>query len=186
MPAYGQTSEKKPAPAAKPADASAELMRSNTILAALLKKDAATFGKHFDDDAVLTTPDGAVQTKAQLLGDVKSGALVLEASTISDMKVKVHGDAAVVTYIIDRQRQVQRAGHQRPLPLDRRLRASGRRLAARRWSGHAYPGTGEVGDPLSGNRGAELSGVFATPAFQARMARVARASARGAEEPLTG
>ena len=100
VPAYGQTSEKKPAPAAKPADVSAELMKmEHEILAALLKKDTATFGKHFNDDAVLTTPDGAMQTKAQLLGDVKSGALVLEASTISDMKVKVHGDAAVVTYI---------------------------------------------------------------------------------------
>ena len=69
------------------------------MLAALLKKDVATFGRHFADDATLTTPDGAVQTKAQLLGDVKSGALVLEASTISDMKVKVHGNTAVVTYI---------------------------------------------------------------------------------------
>jgi ketosteroid isomerase-like protein len=100
VPAYGQAPEKKPAPAAKPADASAELMKmEHDMLAALLKKDTAAFGKHFADDAVLTTPDGAVQTKAQLLGDVKSGALVLEASTISDMKVKVHGDAAVVTYI---------------------------------------------------------------------------------------
>lgn len=100
VPANGQTPEKKPAPAAKPADASAELMKmEHDILAALLKKDAAAFGKHFADDAVLTTPDGAVQTKAQLLGDVKSGALVVESSTISDMKVKVHGDAAVVTYM---------------------------------------------------------------------------------------
>jgi ketosteroid isomerase-like protein len=100
VPAYGQTPEKKPAPSAKPADASAELMKlEHDMLAALLKKDAAAFGKHFADDAVLTTPDGAVQTKAQLMGDVKSGALVLEASTISDMKVKVHGDAAVVSYI---------------------------------------------------------------------------------------
>ena len=98
-PAYGLTPE-KPAPAVKVADASAELMKmEHDMLAALLKKDAATFGKHFSDDVVLTTPNGAVQTKAQLLDDVKSGALVLEASTISDMKVKVHGDAAVVTYI---------------------------------------------------------------------------------------
>ena len=98
-PAHGQTPEKRPAPAVKVADAGAELMKmEHDMLAALLKKDAATFGKHFHDDAVLTTPNGDVQTKPQLLGDVKSGALALEASTISDMKVKVHGDAAVVTY----------------------------------------------------------------------------------------
>jgi ketosteroid isomerase-like protein len=94
--------QEKPAPPAKPADAGVEqaLMKiENEMMAALLKKDVATFGKHFADDAVLTTPDGAVQTKAQLLGDVKSGALVLESSSITDMKVKAHGDAAVVTYI---------------------------------------------------------------------------------------
>jgi hypothetical protein len=53
----------------------------------------------FADDAVLTTPDGATHTKAQLLADVKSGALVLESSTISDMKVRVYGNAGVATYI---------------------------------------------------------------------------------------
>jgi ketosteroid isomerase-like protein len=99
-PASGQAPDKKPAQSAKPAGATEELMKiEHEVLAALLKKDAAAFGKHFADDAVLTTPDGAVQTKAQLVGDVKSGALVLEASNISDMKVQVHGDAAVVTYI---------------------------------------------------------------------------------------
>ena len=99
VPAFGQTPEKKPVQSAKPAGASEELMKiEHDVLAALLKKDAAAFGKHFADDAVLTTPDGAVQTKAQLVGDVKSGALVVETSTISDMKVQVHGDAAVVTY----------------------------------------------------------------------------------------
>ena len=70
----------------------------NDMLAALLKRDGATFGKYFADDAVLTTPDGNVQTKVQLLADVKSGELVLESSTISDMKVRVYGDAAVATY----------------------------------------------------------------------------------------
>lgn len=96
-----QTPEQKPAPAAKPAAADAEaiLMKmEHDATAALLKKDAAGFGRIFADDAVLTGPDGAVQTKAQLLADVKSGALVLESSEMSDMKVRVHGDAAVVTY----------------------------------------------------------------------------------------
>jgi ketosteroid isomerase-like protein len=98
---YGHAQEKKPAPA-KPADAGVEqtLMKiENDMLAALLKKDLATFGKHFAEEAVLTTPDGSVVTKAELLGDLKSGALVLESSSITDMKVKAHGDTAVVTYI---------------------------------------------------------------------------------------
>ena len=66
--------------------------------AALAKRDLAGFGSVLSEDAVLTGPDGAVQTKAQLLADLKSGTLVIESSAISDMKVRVFGEAAVVTY----------------------------------------------------------------------------------------
>ena len=34
----------------------------------------------------------------QLLGDIKSGALVIESTVISDMKVRVFGESAVATY----------------------------------------------------------------------------------------
>jgi len=102
--ASGQTSDKKspPAVASKSADASVEQTLTkieHDALAAILKRDVAAFGKVFADEAVLTTPDGSLQTKAQLLADLKSGDLVLESSTISDMKVRAYGDAAVVTYI---------------------------------------------------------------------------------------
>ena len=102
--AHAQTADKKSAPpaAAKSADTGTEqaLMKiEQDTLAAILKRDVAAFSKFFADDAVLTTPDGSLQTKAQLLADIKSGDLVLESSSISDMKVKVYGDAAVVTYI---------------------------------------------------------------------------------------
>lgn len=66
--------------------------------AALTKKDFAAFAGVFSEDAVFTGPDGAVQTKAQLLADLKSGSLVIESTVISDMKVRVFGEAAVVTY----------------------------------------------------------------------------------------
>jgi ketosteroid isomerase-like protein len=68
-------------------------------LAALLKKDSAAFGRIFSDDAVLITPDGSPQTKAQLLADLKSGDLAIATSDISDMKVRAFGDTAVVTYV---------------------------------------------------------------------------------------
>ena len=102
--ASGQTSDKKSPPAvtSKSADASVEQTLTkieHDALAAILKRDVAAFGKVFADEAVLTTPDGSLQTKAQLLADLKSGDLVLESSTISDMKVRAYGDAAVVTYI---------------------------------------------------------------------------------------
>ena len=101
--ASAQTPDTKPKPApAKPADVSVEqtLMKiERDALAALLKKDIAAFGRVFADDAVVITPDGSPQTKAQLLADVKSGALVIESSEMSDMKVRAYGDTAVVTYV---------------------------------------------------------------------------------------
>jgi ketosteroid isomerase-like protein len=69
------------------------------ILAAVLKKDFASFGQHFADDAVLVTPDGTAQTKTQILADFKSGDLAIESSQISELKVRVLGETAVVTYV---------------------------------------------------------------------------------------
>jgi ketosteroid isomerase-like protein len=40
----------------------------------------------------------AVQTKAQLLADVKSGALAIQSTEISDFKVHVFGETAVAIY----------------------------------------------------------------------------------------
>jgi ketosteroid isomerase-like protein len=100
--AYAQTTAAKPgAAAAKAGEGNVEQALTkieHDQLAALLKKDTAGFGKYFADDAVLTSPDGMVQTKAELIADVKSGALTLESSDVSDMKIHVHGDAAVVSY----------------------------------------------------------------------------------------
>jgi ketosteroid isomerase-like protein len=101
--ASAQTPDIKPKPApAKPADSSVEqtLMKiERDALAAVLKKDIPAFGRIFADDAVVITPDGSTQTKAQLLADLKSGDLVIESSEISDMKVRAYGDTAVVTYL---------------------------------------------------------------------------------------
>jgi ketosteroid isomerase-like protein len=101
---YAQTTDRKPPPQAATNSADAGVEQALTkieheTLAALLKRDYAAFGRHFADEAVLVTPDGSPQTKTQLLADLKSGDLVIESSAISDLKVQVFGDAAVVTYI---------------------------------------------------------------------------------------
>ncbi len=76
-----------------------ELMQLEQKLTdALIKGDFATFGSHLAENATLTDPGGAVNTKAQFEADVKSGALKLESSKIEGMKVQAHGDVAVVTY----------------------------------------------------------------------------------------
>ena len=94
---FAQTPAKQPPAAAGVEQTLTKI--ENDIVAALLKKDAAGFGQHFADDAVLITPDGTPQTKAQLVADLKAGDLVVESSQISEMKVRVIGDTAVVTYI---------------------------------------------------------------------------------------
>ena len=98
---YAQTPAKQAGDKAAPSAGAEQALTKieNEMLAALLKRDVAAFGRYFSDDAVLTTPDGNMQTKTQLLGDLKSGDLVIESSSISDMKVSVYGDAAVVTYV---------------------------------------------------------------------------------------
>lgn len=96
---YAQTPAK---PAAdKPAGGGVEQALAkieNDMAAALLKKDVAGFGRHLADDSTLTGPDGTVQTKAQLLADVKSGDLSIQSTALSDLKVRVYGETAVVTY----------------------------------------------------------------------------------------
>ena len=80
-------------------DTEAALMKMERDAAvALTKRDIAGFGSIMADDAVFTGPDGAVQTKAQLLADIKAGELVIESTNISDLKVRVFGDSAVATY----------------------------------------------------------------------------------------
>jgi ketosteroid isomerase-like protein len=69
------------------------------MLDAMLKGDASANEKYMADSVVLTAPDGDVLDKARLVGDIKSGKLKMQSSTISDMQIRVLGDTAVATYI---------------------------------------------------------------------------------------
>jgi ketosteroid isomerase-like protein len=63
---------------------------------AALKKDAAALGKILADDWVGQGPTGT-ETKAQTLADLKSGDNKLDSQTLSDIKVRVFGNTAIVT-----------------------------------------------------------------------------------------
>ena len=65
---------------------------------AVVKGDTSAFEKYFADDSLFTDPGGMVMDKAQTIADFKSGNLKIESSKLEDMKVHVHGNAAVVTY----------------------------------------------------------------------------------------
>ena len=68
------------------------------MLDALLKGDSSANERYIASDAVFTMPDGEVVDKTRLNADLKSGALKMQSSTFNDMKVRVHGDTAIVTY----------------------------------------------------------------------------------------
>lgn len=75
-----------------------ELIRlENEWADALVKHDWAFLDQILADDCIWTDPDGNVWTKAQFLASLKSGEAVLTAAEADKIRVRVYGDAAVVT-----------------------------------------------------------------------------------------
>jgi ketosteroid isomerase-like protein len=65
--------------------------------AAVKKNDAATMDRLLADDFVLVTGSGKIYTKADLLQEARSGRMIYERQEDTDQKVRVWGDAAVIT-----------------------------------------------------------------------------------------
>jgi ketosteroid isomerase-like protein len=65
---------------------------------AWVSRDVAVFDKIEADDYFMTTDDGNFITKAQDIADVKSGEDSATSAVSDELKVRVYGDAAVVTY----------------------------------------------------------------------------------------
>ena len=61
------------------------------------KRDVASYDRILADDYTWTDFDGIVWTKAQDLETLKSGEVVNTSYVVDDWKVRVYGDAAVVT-----------------------------------------------------------------------------------------
>jgi len=62
-----------------------------------IKKDFAALDRVLADDYASIDENGNVQTKAQGIAALKSGEDVNTSQVLSDMKVRVYGDTAVVT-----------------------------------------------------------------------------------------
>jgi len=67
---------------------------------AVKNNDAATMARILADDFVLVTGRGATATKADLLQDARSGAVVYEHQEDTEQRVRVWGDTAVVTALL--------------------------------------------------------------------------------------
>ena len=64
---------------------------------AILKGDAAAIERMNADDYTFITLKGELRTKAEIVKGFASGAFKYQSRTISDLKVRVYGDTAVVT-----------------------------------------------------------------------------------------
>jgi len=62
-----------------------------------VKRDTSVYERIEADDFVFTDPEGVVGDKAKDLSELKAGEFTAEAIDLDDMKVRVFGNAAVVT-----------------------------------------------------------------------------------------
>ena len=95
--APGAAAAEKSSPAA---DASAVAALDTQYQAAVARNDADTMDRILADDFVLVTGKGKVFTKADLMGEARSGRIVYERQEDSAQKVRVWGDTAVVTALL--------------------------------------------------------------------------------------
>ena len=70
----------------------------NDLNAAIVKPDIAFLERVLAKDYVHYRPHGNVETRAQYLEDRKSGSVDFDSLVADEIKVRVYGDTAIVTY----------------------------------------------------------------------------------------
>ena len=65
--------------------------------AAVVKGDVATLEKLTSDDYILINANGELSDKTTTMNNIKTGVIKLTANEVSDLKVRVYGNTAVVT-----------------------------------------------------------------------------------------
>jgi len=66
-----------------------------------VKNDMSAWDKYSAANSVFTDPGGMMMNKAESMAMFKSGDLKIESTKISDMKVQMYGNTAIVTYKTD-------------------------------------------------------------------------------------
>jgi len=64
---------------------------------ALKSQDWEDLAAIYSDDYMLVRPDGSVLSKEEVLADLRIGGLAFKAIEIADVKVRIHGDTAILT-----------------------------------------------------------------------------------------
>jgi ketosteroid isomerase-like protein len=67
-----------------------------------LKNDTMALGRILSDDVTAITNRGVMQTKSQMLADMKAQTSTFSACVDTNLKVRVYGDTAVVTGLASR------------------------------------------------------------------------------------
>jgi len=70
----------------------------NDLNAAIVKPDLAFLERVLDKDYVHYRPHGDVENRAQYLEDRKNGSVDFDSLVADEIKVRVYGDTAIVTY----------------------------------------------------------------------------------------
>jgi ketosteroid isomerase-like protein len=64
---------------------------------AMIKNDADAIGRFLADDWIIIDPDGGIIDRTRFLDVIKSGTLSHEAMDSHDLRVRIYGNAAIVT-----------------------------------------------------------------------------------------
>src|SRR5580704_3153073 len=77
----------------------AEVIRTHVNLfnGALKSRNWDQLAAVYSDDYMLVRPDGSVLSKKEVLADLRVGGLEFKEIEIADVKVRIHGDTAILT-----------------------------------------------------------------------------------------
>jgi ketosteroid isomerase-like protein len=85
-----------------------ELLKlENEWAKSVVKLDLAFMERILADDYTWTDPEGNIHTKAEEIASIKSGQGVVTSCVSDDVKVRVYGDAAVVTGLTTQKGMVE-------------------------------------------------------------------------------
>ena len=95
--AFGQGTSQKAAPSKSSSDEKELIKLEDGWSDAYVKADVAVLDRNDADDWTITGSDGSFSTKAQEIADLKSGDFKTTSFVHDERKVRVYGNAAVVT-----------------------------------------------------------------------------------------
>src|SRR5580700_1654598 len=77
----------------------AEVLRTHVDLfyGALKSRDWDQLAAIYSDDYMLVRPDGSVLSKEEVLRDLQVGGLEFKEIEVAEVRVRIHGDAAILT-----------------------------------------------------------------------------------------